>query len=164
MTHKNSAIYNETNSYLLGQYESVSLHVCHIPLPIMVFNCEGLMGSENEWWENGAVLMTSSVQHYVAYRRWAINVFIIISDRKNYFWHARRNFNALPDILSPCQTFFPVDDWQISMVILVFLAGHFMWVEPCWTKYPERIELSAGHQQKSAGHVRHVQHISRPLL
>ncbi len=25
----------------------------------------------------------------------------------------------------PCQTFLPVDDWQISLVIPVFLVGHF---------------------------------------
>ncbi len=37
------------------------------------------------------------------------------SDRENYFWRAGQNvlqaFSALPDILSPCQTFFPVDGW-----------------------------------------------------
>ena len=31
-----------------------------------------------------------------------------------------------------------------------------MWIGPCRTKYPARSELSAGHQQKSAGHVRHI--------
>ncbi len=86
------------------------------------------------------------------------------SDRKNYFWHARQNvrqdFSTLLDILSPCQTFFPVDDWQILVAILVFLVGHFMCIEPCWTKCLARSELSAGHQQKSA---RHVQHILRSL-
>ena len=64
------------------------------------------------------------------------------------------HFESLSDI-------FPVDDWQISVFILVFLVGHFMWVEPCWTKFPARSELSVGHQQKSA---RHVRHISRSLL
>ena len=51
-----------------------------------------------------------------------------ISDRENYFWCAGQNvqqaFSALPDILSPCQRFFPVDDWHISVAILVFLVGH----------------------------------------
>ena len=72
-------------------------------------------------------------------------------------------FSALPDILSPCQTFSPVDDWQISVAILVFLVGHLMRIEPCWTKCPAGSDLSAGHHQKSAGHVRHVRHISRSL-
>ncbi len=92
---------------------------------------------------------------------------IKISDCENYFGCAGQNvwqaFNALPDILSCCQTFFLVDGWQISLVILVFLVGHFMCVELCWTKCPARSELSVGHQQKSAGHVRHVRHISRSL-
>ena len=56
----------------------------------------------------------------------------------------------------PCQTFFPLDGWEISVVILVFLVRDFMRIEPCWTKCPTRYELSAGHQQKSAGHVRHI--------
>ena len=89
------------------------------------------------------------------------------SDRENYFWHAGQNVRqagiALPDILSPCQTIFTVDDWQISMVILVFHVGYCLCIEPCWTKCPARSQLSAGHQQKSAGHVRHVRHISRSL-
>ena len=89
------------------------------------------------------------------------------SDRENYFKRARQNvrqaFSALPDILNRCQTFFPVDDWQILLVILVFLVEHFMCTELCWTKCPARSELSAGQQQKSAGHVRHVRHISRSL-
>ncbi len=68
--------------------------------------------------------------------------------------------SALPDILSPSQIFFTADAWQISLVILVYPVGHFMFIEPCWTKCPARSELSAGHQQKSAGH---VQHISRSL-
>ena len=50
------------------------------------------------------------------------------------------------------------------MVILFFRVGHFMCIELCWTKCPARSELSAGHQQKSAGHVRHVRHISRSLM
>ncbi len=78
-------------------------------------------------------------------------------DRENYFGrdgqNVRQDFNDLPDILSPCQTYFPVDNWQISLVILVFLVGHFMCVEPCWTKCPAMSELSAGHQQESAGHI-----------
>ncbi len=55
----------------------------------------------------------------------------------------------LPDI-------FPIDDWHISEVILVFRVGHFMCCEPCWTKCPARSELSAQRQQKSAGHVLHI--------
>ncbi len=84
----------------------------------------------------------------------------LVSDRENYFWcvgqNVRQAFSAQPDILSPCQTLSPVDDWQISMVILVVLIRHFMCIEPCQTKCPARSELSAGHQQKSAGHVRHI--------
>ncbi len=38
-----------------------------------------------------------------------------------------------------------------------------MCIEPCWTECPTRCELPAGHLQKSAGHVRHVWHISRSL-
>ncbi len=76
---------------------------------------------------------------------------ILSCDRENYFGRARQNvrqaFNALPDILSLCQTYFPVDNWQISVVILVFLVEHFMCVEPSWTKCPAMSELSAGHQQ-----------------
>ena len=56
------------------------------------------------------------------------------SDRKNYFWHAIQNvrqaLSALPDILSPCQTLFPVNDWQISMVIVVFLVAHLCVLNP----------------------------------
>ncbi len=63
---------------------------------------------------------------------------------------------SMPDILSSCQTFFPADDWQISVVILVFLVEHFMCIQPCWTKCLARSDLSVGHQQKSAGHVRHI--------
>ena len=89
------------------------------------------------------------------------------SDRENYFCHAGQNVrqavSALPDIFSTCQTFFTVDDWQISEVILVFLVGYCMCLEPCWTKCPAGSQLSAGHHQKSAGHVRHVRHISRSL-
>ncbi len=76
---------------------------------------------------------------------------------------ACRTFSALLDILHPGLTFFPVDDWRISVVVLVFLVGHFMGIEPCWTNCPARSELSSEHQQKSAGHVRHVQHISWSL-
>ncbi len=65
---------------------------------------------------------------------------------ENYFWHAGQNvqlaFLVLPDIMSPCQTFFPVDDWQILMVILVFLVGHFMCIEHCTAGS----ELFARHQ------------------
>ena len=39
-----------------------------------------------------------------------------------------------------------------------------MRIEPCWTKCPAGSDLSAGHHQKSAGHVRHVRHISRSLI
>ncbi len=46
--------------------------------------------------------------------------------------------NALPDILSPSHTFFPVD-WEILVVILVFLVGHFMLVEPFWTKMSGKV-------------------------
>ncbi len=71
-------------------------------------------------------------------------------DRENYFWHARQNvrqaFSTLSDILSPCQTFSPVDDWCTSVVILMFLVGHSMCIEPCRTKCTARSELSAGHQ------------------
>ena len=82
------------------------------------------------------------------------------SVRENYFRRAGQNvrqaFSALSDILSRCQTFFSVDDWQISLVSLVFLVGHFMCIELCWTKCPAWFELSVGHQQKSAGHVRNI--------
>ncbi len=71
------------------------------------------------------------------------------------------HFEALPDILRPCQTFFPVDDWRILVVVLVFLVGHFMCIDPCWIKCPARSELSVGHQQTYARHVRHVWHTSR---
>ncbi len=58
------------------------------------------------------------------------------SDCEKYFWRAgkyvRQGAKGLLDILNPCQTFFPVDDWQILVVILVFLVGHFMCIEPCW--------------------------------
>ncbi len=87
------------------------------------------------------------------------------SDRENSFGHAGQNvrqaFSALPDILSRCQTFFPVDDWQISLVILVFLVANFMCIELCRTFCPARSQLSDGHQQKSAGYVRHI---SRSLI
>ncbi len=43
-------------------------------------------------------------------------------------------------------------------------AGHFQCIEPCRTKCPALFETPAGHQQKSAGHVRHVRHISRGLV
>ncbi len=43
-------------------------------------------------------------------------------------------------------------------------TGHFPRIEPCWTKCPAMLEPPAGHQQKSAGHVRHVRHISRGLV
>ena len=88
------------------------------------------------------------------------------SDRENYFGRAGQNrqpFSGLPNILSPCQTFLPVDFGQISINILIFLVAHFMFSEPCWTKCPARSQLSAGHQQKSTGHVWHVRHISRSL-
>ncbi len=82
-----------------------------------------------------------------------------VSDYENYFWCARQNvqqaFNVLLDILSPSQTFFSVDDWQISVVFLFYLVttlSDIMLVEPCWTKCPARYELSAEHQQKSAKH------------
>ncbi len=58
------------------------------------------------------------------------------SDHENQFWCAGQNrqaFSALPDILSPCQTFLADDDWQISVVILVFLVHvvrHFCVFEP----------------------------------
>ncbi len=42
-------------------------------------------------------------------------------------------------------------------------AGHFPCIEPCRTKCPAMFEPPAGHQQKSAGHVQHVRHISRGL-
>ena len=67
--------------------------------------------------------------------------------------HSARHFE-------PLSVIFPVNDWQISVVILVFLVGHFMCIEPCWTKCPAMSRIPAGHQQKSAGHVRHVRHIS----
>ncbi len=83
------------------------------------------------------------------------------SDRGNYLGCAGQNVIGGSSAL--CQTFlasvrhfFPVDDGQISLFILVFLVGHFMCIEFCWTKCPARSELSAGHQQKSAGHVRHI--------
>ncbi len=92
----------------------------------------------------------------------------ISSDCENYFWCAGQNvrqaFSTLPDILRACQTFFPVDDCQISVAILVFLLGYFRCIELCWTKCPARSDLSVGHHLKSAGHVRHVRHISRSLL
>ena len=74
--------------------------------------------------------------------------------------------SGLPDKMSGrpsvlCRTF--STDWQISVVILVSLVTHFMSTQHCWTKCPARSELSAGLQQKSAGHVRHVRHISRSL-
>ncbi len=46
-----------------------------------------------------------------------------------------------------CQTFFPVDDWPISVVICI---------ESFWTKCSARSELSVGHQQKSDGHAWHI--------
>ncbi len=56
------------------------------------------------------------------------------SDRENYVWRAgqyvRQAFNVLPDILSLCQTFFPVDNWQISVVILVFLSEILFCLNP----------------------------------
>ncbi len=62
------------------------------------------------------------------------------SPRKNYFRSAghfvRQAFNALPDILNPCQTFFSVDDRGI----LFSLAGHFPCIEPCRTKCPAMLE------------------------
>ncbi len=55
---------------------------------------------------------------------------------------------------APMWDIFPVDEWLILVVILVFLVQHFMSITPCWTKCPAGSGLSAGHQQKSAGHVR----------
>ncbi len=66
-----------------------------------------------------------------------------------------RHFDPLPDI-------FLVDNWWIldnsTIVGRVgrVLAGHFPRIEPCQTKYPAMSEPSAGHQQKAAGHVRHI--------
>ncbi len=54
--------------------------------------------------------------------------------------------------------------WLVNISVYSgFLGAHIMCIEPCWTKCPARFGLSAGHQQKSAGHVRHVRHISRSL-
>ncbi len=47
------------------------------------------------------------------------------SDRENYIWLARQNVQqgliALPDILSPSQTFLPADDCQISHDSLILI-------------------------------------------
>ncbi len=40
--------------------------------------------------------------------------------------------------------------------IFVSLVGHFPYIEPSRTKCLAMLEPSAGHQQKSAGHVRHI--------
>ena len=60
--------------------------------------------------------------------------------------HSVGHFEPLSDI-------FPVDNWQISVVILVLLVKQFMHIETCWTKCPARSEHSAGHRQKSAGYI-----------
>ncbi len=65
------------------------------------------------------------------------------------FWVPVRHFPTWLLVNISGHSYFP---WQ-----------HFMCIEPCWTKCPAMSELSAGHQQKSAGHVRHVRHISRSL-
>ena len=38
--------------------------------------------------------------------------------------------SALCQIFWALQTFFPDDDWQISLVILAFLVRHFRWLNP----------------------------------
>ncbi len=79
-----------------------------------------------------------------------------LSDRENCFWRAGQNvwqaFNALSDILRPCHTFFPSRQLVNISSLLISLATHFMCIDSCWTKCPARYELSAGHQQKYAGH------------
>ncbi len=55
----------------------------------------------------------------------------------------------------------PSDIWWPA--ILFSLVGHFPCIESCRTKCLAMSKTSAGHQQKSAGHVRHVRHISRGL-
>ncbi len=87
------------------------------------------------------------------------------SSRENNFRSAGQNvrqaLNALPDILISYWTFCSIDDQQICVAILVSLAGHFRNIETCRTKCPAMPEPSAGHQQKSA---RHARHISRGLV
>ncbi len=34
------------------------------------------------------------------------------------------------------------------IVLIIFLDGHFMCIEPCWTNCPTRSELSVGHQHQ----------------
>ena len=46
----------------------------------------------------------------------------------------------------PLWTFFPVNGRQIFLTILVFLTGHFMFIEPCRTKYATMSAPSARHQ------------------
>ncbi len=61
-----------------------------------------------------------------------------ISNCENYFRFIRQNvwqaFNALPDILIPCLTFFTV---YHRTAILVCLAGNFPRIEPCQTNCPQ---------------------------
>ncbi len=80
--------------------------------------------------------------------------------------------SGLPDKMSCrpsmiCRTFWlPAEHFSKLMNSNSCLPcrGHFLSVESCETKCPAMLEPSAGHQQKSAGHVRHVWHISRGLL
>ncbi len=52
------------------------------------------------------------------------------------------HYRPLPDIMSPCQSFFPVDGRQTSEDILVFIVRHLMCIGPCWAKCPARAEVS----------------------
>ncbi len=79
--------------------------------------------------------------------------------------------SGLPDKMSgrhsmPCRTIWsPIGHFSQLMtskynVLCWTFAWHFPCIEPCRTKCPAMFEPPAGHQQKSA---RHVRHISRGL-
>ncbi len=81
------------------------------------------------------------------------------SDHENYFWHAGQNvrqaFSTLPDIFSSCQTLSQLTTGKYQSPFLFSLSDILCVLNPAGQN------VSARHQQKSAGHVRHI---SRSLV
>ncbi len=57
----------------------------------------------------------------LSFAQWLRNLFLAC---RTFIQNVRQAISALSVILSPCQTFFQVDDWQISVAILVFIVGY----------------------------------------